>query len=249
MSNPYVIRLRKVARVLRAAALGICVASLVVAALTQIEQHVLRRRAERLLADVRSVEIHRATLSDVQKLSRKWGHLAHYEGNCTENACILEISWNDFYLRHVESFSRFNVLHFFLLAGGRPEQIKARVTVDNGVASGKGFYLVVGAIGDWAQGRWWDYPLMGNAYSLSSFAGNYRPPATHPDYIVGKPGGCDGPCREVHFIFSPCADSATVNRLMQIDLSCLTRWIHPCRAEGDIMPSAWAQYELDYGLQ
>lgn len=35
---------------------------------------------------------------------------------------------------------------------------------------------------------------------------------------AGKPGGCDGPCREVHLIFSPSADSATVNRLMQIDL-------------------------------
>ncbi len=242
MSHP-----RKIARLVRAGALGIFVVFLFAIVLTQIEQHLLRRRAENLLADVRSLEIHRATLSDVQKLKRKWGHLAHYEGNCTEHACTLEILWNDFYFRNADLFSRFDVLHFFLLAGARPEQIKARVTVDNGVASGKGFYVVVEAIGDWAQGRWWDYPLMGNAYSLSSFEGNYRPPANHPNYIVGRPGGCDGPCREVHFIFSPSADSATVNRLMQIDLSCLTRWIHPCHTEGDIMPSAWAQYELDYG--
>ena len=121
--------------------------------------------------------------------------------------------------------------------------------VENGLVSGKGFHAVVGVIGHRAEGVWWDYPLMGNAYSVSSFAGNYRPPTTHPDYIVGRPGGCDGPCREAHFVFSPTTDPATINRLMQIDLSCLTRWIHPCRTEGDIMPSASAQYELDYGLQ
>lgn len=142
---------------------------------------------------------------------------------------------------------RFDVLHFFLLAGGRPEQIKAQVTVDNGVVVGKGFHVVVGVTGHRAQGRWWDYPLMADAYSVSEFERSYRPPANHPDYIVGRPGGCDGPCREVHFIFSPSADSATISRLMQFDLSCLTRWIHPCRTEGDIMPNASAQYELDFG--
>jgi hypothetical protein len=106
---------------------------------------------------------------------------------------------------------------------------------------------VVGVPGPRAGGRWWDYPLMGDAYSLTSFAGNYQPPAVHPDYIVGRPGGCDGPCREVHFIFTPSLEPGTVDRLMQFDLSCLTRWIHPCRIEGDIMPNAWAQAEADYG--
>jgi hypothetical protein len=172
-------------RLLRAATLGIFVVLLFAVVLTQIEQHILRRRAEQLLADVRSLEIHRATPGDVQNLNRKWGHLAHYHGDCTEKACTLEISWNDFYFRHTEFLSRLNALHFFLLGGGRPQQINAQVTVDNGVVSGKGFYAVVGVAGNRGQGRWWDYPLMGNAYSLSSFPKNYRPPATHPDYIVG----------------------------------------------------------------
>jgi hypothetical protein len=89
---------------------------------------------------------------------------------------------------------------------------------------------------------------MGDAYSLPSFAGSYQPPGTHPHYIVGKPGGCDGrrPCREVHFILDPSVDSGTIDRLMQFDLSCLSRWIHLCRTEGDIMPNAWRQAEVDY---
>jgi hypothetical protein len=62
---------------------------------------------------------------------------------------------------------------------------------------------------------------------------------------VGRPGGCDGPCKEFHFAFDPRLDSATVDQLMQFDLSCLTRWINPCRNERDIMPNAWAQYKLE----
>jgi hypothetical protein len=244
-------RPRKIAPSLRSAALGICIVFLVAIVLVQIEQHVLRRRAERLLTDIRSLEIHRSTSRDVQNLGRKWKNLAHFEGNCTEAACILEISWTDFYLRHIDFFVRLNALHFFMLAGGRPEQITARATVEKGLVSGKSFHVVVGVPAYRAPEGWWpDYALLADAYSVSGFSeSRYRPPPAHPDYLVGKPGGCDGPCREVHFIFSASADSATVNRLMEIDLSCLTRWIHTCRTEGDIMPSAWAQYELDYGLQ
>ncbi|HXM69052.1 MAG TPA: hypothetical protein VN911_20160 [Candidatus Acidoferrum sp.] len=204
----------------------------------------MRRRAERLLADIRSLEIHRHTFSDVQNLKRKWKSRAHFEGNCTEDSCRVEISWDDFYFRHIEFLSRHNVSHLFMLAGGRPQQIRAQVRMDKGFVSGKGFHAVVGV----PAYRWWpDYALLADAYSVPSFAENYRRPATHPHYAVGRPGGCDGPCRGVHFIFDPSVDSGTINRFMQFDLSCLTRWIHACRTEGDIMPNAWAQAEADYG--
>jgi hypothetical protein len=228
------------------AVLVLCGAFLCLIASIQIEQHVLRRRAERLLSDIRSLEIHRSSLSDVQRLSGKWGRLAHYQGNCADGSCSLEILWKDFSLRHIEFLSRLDTLHFFILAGGRPEQVSARVTVEKDAVVGKAFHVLVGVAGDRAQGRWWDYPLMGDAYSLASFDQTYGPGAKHPDYIVGRPGGCDGPCLEVHFIFDPSLDRATIDRLMQFDLSCLTRWVRPCRTEGDLMPNAWAQYKKDY---
>lgn len=241
-------RLRKTVRILRTTVLAFCIAFLFFLGLIQADQHVLRRRAERLLTDIRSLEIHRATFSDVQNLRHKWKSPAHFEDSCTEEACTLEISWDDFYLRHVEFLNRLNVLHVFMLAGGRPEHISARVKVERGFASAKGFHAVVGVPAYQAARGWWpDYALLADAYSLSTFAGNYRPPATHPHYAVGRPGGCDGPCREVHFIFDPAVESGTINRFMQFDLSCLTRWVHPCRTEGDIMPNAWAQAEADYG--
>jgi hypothetical protein len=41
--------------------------------------------------------------------------------------------------------------------------------------------------------------------------------------------------------FTPYAAPADVQRLMQVDLSCLTRW-RSCVTQGEIMPIAWAQY-------
>lgn len=241
MSHP-----QKFVRFFRAGALGILVVFLFAIVLIQIEQHVLRRRAERLLSDIRSLEINRATLSDAQNLDRKWKSFAHFDGNCMEAECKLEILWKDLYFRHIGIFFKTHALHAFLVAGGRPELILARVKVERGLVSGKGFHVVL--VAPASQAPEIDFGLLADAYSDSELSKNSRLLPTHPDYIVGKPDGCDGPCREVYFLFSPSADPATVNRLMQFDLSCLTRWIRPCRTEGDIMPSAWAQYQLDYPL-
>jgi hypothetical protein len=41
--------------------------------------------------------------------------------------------------------------------------------------------------------------------------------------------------------FTPYAAPEDVYRLMQLNLSCLTRW-HPCVTQSDIMPAAWVQY-------
>jgi hypothetical protein len=230
---------------------GIFVVFLFAIVLIQIEQHILRCRAERLLADIRSLEIHRANFGDVQNLRHKWGHLAHLEDNCSEASCTLEISWTDFCLRHFGFFIKMEALHSFLLAGGRPERIGARILLEQGLVSGKSFDVAVIVPADRAsEGRWPAYGLHANAYSVSDFSEiGYRTNPEHPSYLVVKPRGCDAPCREVDLVFAPSASPTTINRLMQVDLSCLTRWINPCRAEGDIMPSAWAQYELDYGLQ
>jgi len=239
---------RKIVRLFRAGALGIFVVLLFAIVLIQIEQHVLRRRAERLLSDVRSLEIHRSTFSDVQNLKGKWKSLANFDDNCSEASCTLEISCTDFYLRHFGFFVKINVLRSFMLAGGRPGRIGARILLEKGSVSGKSFHAGVIVPADKAvEGRWDAYGVGANAYSISEFSEiGYKPNPAHPGYLVVKPGGCDGPCREVDLIFTPSADPATINRLMQVDLSCLTRWIHPCRTESDIMPSAWAQYELDY---
>lgn len=117
-------RLRKIAPFLRAAALGICIIFLLAILSIQVEQRVLRRRAERLLIDIRSLEIHRATFSDVEGLGRKWKRLAHYESNCTERACALEISWDDCYLRHVGWLSGLTCFTSFYWLAVAPNRLR-----------------------------------------------------------------------------------------------------------------------------
>jgi hypothetical protein len=248
VSNQSVIPRRTFARLLRIVALSILVALLFVIGLIQIEQHLLRWRAERLLNDIRSLEIHRSTFSDLQDLKRKWKSLANFEDNCSEASCTLDISSAGFYLRHFGFFVSINALRSFMLAGGRPGRIWARIPLENSLVSGKSFHVVVDVPADKAAGGSWPaYGLEANAYSVSEFSDiGYVPNPAHPGYLVVKRRGCDGPCRDVDLIFTPSADPATINRLMQVDPSCLTRWIHPCRTEGDIMPVAWAQYEMDY---
>jgi hypothetical protein len=58
-------------------------------------------------------------------------------------ACMLEISWKDFFFRNLEFFielNRLNALHSFILAGVRPEQITARV-VERVLSPARAFML------------------------------------------------------------------------------------------------------------
>jgi hypothetical protein len=92
------------------------------------------------------------------------------------------------------------------------------------------------------------YTLIGEANSQSRFIPGFEPQLQlHPNFVVGRPGGCK-PCLMVYARFTPYAAPADVRRLMQFDLSCLTRW-RPCREQADIMPVAWSQYGSELSEQ
>lgn len=87
-------------RVLRVA--GVVVLALVaaLAVFVQIQQRILRWRAERLLADMRELQSHKGTWADAQKIMTRWGAWGSYEGACTQEQC-------DYYIRIQDSVSRF----------------------------------------------------------------------------------------------------------------------------------------------
>src|SRR5262245_45393855 len=62
----------------------------------------------------------------------------------------------------------------------------------------------------------------------------------HSNYEIGRPSGCTI-CVHGWVRFTPYANPADVRRLMQLDLSCLTRW-RPCVSQSDVMPVAWDQH-------
>jgi len=135
-------------RILRAFLLALCAVVLLLVVSVQVEQRILRRRAEKLLVDIRSLQIHRSTLADVETLGRRWGRFTRWDSNCNRESCGFEILWDDFLLRHLTSGGRLNILHLCMLAGGRPQQVFAGVLVENGIATRKDFHVVV-----WRTGR------------------------------------------------------------------------------------------------
>jgi hypothetical protein len=137
--------------------------------------------------------------------------------------------------------------------GGRPARVVATVGMRDGIVWSKGFSVFIETYannGPWtsSDGGPAEYTLIAETHSVPRFdyhASNWINPQLklHPDYMIGRPGGCEI-CVEGWTRFTPFASPADAHRLMQLDLSCLTRW-HPCLTQSDIMPAAWAQHEAE----
>jgi hypothetical protein len=266
-------------RLLRTAVLIslLCVSGLLVLAwLTgQIEQHIFRRRAERLLAEVQALDLRQTPWNQVQSQFRSWGSAVQIDGKtpCDEHSCQMEILLEegvyrflsgenvfvrlDNYLRWrlklpdtAGPFVRAEValLHAYIRAGGRPAQVLATLQVHDGIVWTKGFRIIIVAYSPTLFGGVHEYSLMADAGTLSRFRGSTSnsvdPQVTlHPNYTIGAPGGCEI-CIAGWVYFTPYADRADIHRLMQFDLSCLTRF-HQCLTQADLMPLAWSQYQAE----
>jgi hypothetical protein len=147
-----------------------------------------------------------------------------------------------------------SLLQTYLRVGGRPARVIAKVGMRDGTVWSKGFYVWVETYGHpvgWS-GNWrMEFTLIASAYSVSRFERGFGGPIDsqlmlHPYYSIGRPSGCTI-CVNGWAIFTPYAAPADVYRLMQMDLSCLTRWRH-CLIQSDIMPVAWAQYLAERSL-
>jgi len=137
-------------------------------------------------------------------------------------------------------------------AGGHPAKIVADVGMREGIVWSKGISIwietYVHDVEICSGSEWCEYTLMAQTGSASSFRlhhSSWVGPQLmlHPNYSIGRPDGCEG-CVLGWAKFTPYADPADVHRLMELNLSCLTKW-HPCRTQMDIMPNAWTQYEAD----
>jgi len=230
VSNHIVSRFSRLRRILWVVIVFALVSVAIFAAFIQIQQRILRRRAEHLLADIRGIELRKSTWPDAQKIFTRWGAWGHYEGDCTERSCTYEIELTAFWFPGP-----------YEMLGGRWTRINASLSVVDGVIWGKAFSVELevppgkGADHSYDDQR---YALIGRSESVAGFWPG-APNVMHPNYLIGKPSGCEG-CMAVWVRFTPYADPADVQRLMDFDLSCLTR--RPaCRDEGDIMPTAWKE--------
>jgi hypothetical protein len=210
----------------------------------QLQQRIFRHRAEQLLADVQSLKLRETTFGEAQGLFRSWKDFGKYDGECTEKHCEFQIIMETF----VESqqfrfFGRQWLQNDYVRLGARPAQLFARIGVENGIVWGKAFDLHVGIPYTDPEDGYFLINLMGHSGTVSRFASR-RPDYTwNTDYVIGSPSGCEG-CIELSAKFTPYADPRLVQRLMDINLSCLGPW-STCRERKDIMPAAWNQFYED----
>jgi len=218
-------------RITLLASLGLILA---VAAFVQIQQRILRWRAEHLLADIRGLELGKSIWLDAQRIMTRWGAWGSYQGSCTEVRCSYQINLLDI-LGKLDSTTLFDhvwTMRLYHLVGGRIGFAVARIDVIDGFVWGKSYALDVDATD--ASGR--EYVLSASAdtvWRTEQFHDNGS--SLHPEYRIGHPGACTG-CKYESAQFTPFADPEVIKGLMEFNLDCLTRR-KDCEDQMDIMPS------------
>jgi hypothetical protein len=248
------LRFVKLATLLIAAGMIILVAGFSV--YLRFEQYRFRRQAEQLLSDVRELDLKKASAADARVVVQKWGFKEWGQGPgkpCTEDDCIYRFQLLPKARRGnagADPFVSGPMARALECLGLRLAVLQAWVQI-----RGKAIQSISFTV--WTVGRGCDgssCTLMGEVSTKSeggSWSAYDQPDAKlkqsllHPSYLVGTfpamfnadTGG--SPSVVIWAEFSQDANSTDISRLMQFDLSCLTR-LRSCRNR-DLMPTVWAQ--------
>jgi len=237
-------------RILRVA--GVAVLALVagLAAYVQIQQRILRWRAERLLADIRQIQMGKSTWADAQRLMTRWGTWGGYEGSCTAKRCDYQIVMEDAFrampiyfvprgeMRNEARMCCQWLRRPYYLLGGRFAIVDARIEVKDGIIWTKSYEVEINTtshIPFWNED---DYALLGAARGLTNH--RHSNSGSRREYVVWRPAGCEG-CESINVEYSPLADPGIINSLLDFHLGCLTS-IRVCREPAELMPTAWRVY-------
>jgi hypothetical protein len=228
--------------------------------LIQLQQRVLRHRAEQLLSDMHQIRLHQSTWQDAQKLMYRWGQWGHYEGQCTETGCryriILEdVVWmlggraSERVMSPLRSLHAFDIYRWL---GGRPTRIEVQFIVQDGTIWRTSITMMLEA----PPRKMFDgypYEIMVRTKSQQALRGSEDGGrvlgsedelAQHPYYKAGRPGGCTM-CLLAGVTYSTLTPQPEINRLTDFDLSCITRW-NACLQPRDLLPAAREWHLYDY---
>lgn len=216
-------------------------------AVEYMQQWIFGWRAERLLADVKALEIKPNSWGEAQRFMHTWGRWGGYEGTCNEQECYYSV-----WIRHIVPFgAEFD-------KKGKPNPHLARLTDYLGLRSslvvGR-FELYRGAMITKSFGtaihlpaRNWITPegaLMSDLM-VSSVSGTTLRHGTDTQYFALHPNRrylyFKEPDDTLAVKFTPQETPAEQVALMDLHLSCLTKWV-ACQSRGDILPGAFDEFE------
>lgn len=227
------------------------------------DAYVLRHRSERLLADVRSLQVRKTTAAEARRVVQKWqketldfeivGDKWRLWTSLADSITSMEARYtrNDSmwaWVMRVEWASRF--------MGWRRMGVQTLIDVRKGVVWDKSFTVIVQTPPE----KGWNHGLFGEVSTISrSFAdnsagadGQILQTLVHPDYLVVQRRislNADTPAyfmgtSAMLVLLTPSADPAAVRHFEDFDFSCMTRWF-PCRKVAELMPAAWTQFQED----
>jgi len=238
---------------LRISAAALLLTIVALTAFVNIQQRMLRWRAERLLADIRAIQMGSSNWKDAERLMNRWGRWGKWEGPCSRQSCNYQIVLQDISRQHGTVYVTAEEIHPrtdarrccqwfrkpYMAMGGRFAEVYASIVVKDGVIWTKSFGVVTGLYPNHPI----QYVVEGDVLvatadgatrfvgpSRERFAGNY-------EYAIDALGTCSG-CRYIQSRLTPFADASIVQQLFDFNLDCLSRW-RECEEPGDIMPSAW----------
>ncbi len=88
-------RVRSLRRAFLALLLGLCVLLSLALIVSQVEQHLFRRRGELLLAEIQSLELRKTPWHEAQSQFRRWGRDSKLDDQCNEHKCSLKITLDE----------------------------------------------------------------------------------------------------------------------------------------------------------
>lgn len=260
---------RPLARVLRVLLWTAAVLIVLWATLIKGPMVLTRIRMQRLLADFHSIYPMQSTWSDGQRIMTRWQHWGYAKGPCTSDDCdyTIEISdptWrriNQWWPEHLRGEAWSIVLKSLYALGWRDADFQLKFVVQDGKIVRTRTALDVDVVDDWHQPDNWDYILILRSQVRSRLKRSEDDPEhqhegwilggdeqldDHPDYKIGRPGGCEG-CESVEFTYTAALAHSEVVRLTNYDLSCLTR-IRACKEISDLLPAGrdWHFYDGDH---
>jgi hypothetical protein len=233
-------------RVMRISAISLLTLLLLGFALTQYEEHLIRGRSERLLADFHSIRLNQTTWPEAQALMQRWGKLGHAHGSCSATDCaydIILVGWpsllpnSDGIAYRIYRLGRLPVL--LQRIGMRSSIVELRFIVEDGTVRRTHLSLVA----DTLDGSYLsalivtvrNHASLDRSDEALDTVGADEELALHPAFVVAPDGFCTG-CENISLAYTPQIAADELVRLTSFDLSCLTRW-HPCQHLAEFAPA------------
>lgn len=254
MSNLLMTLLKWIMRICGVVAVVVLALVLLTFAAIQFQQHLIRYRAERLMADMHGIHLYQSNWADAQRLMRRWGAWGHYDGACTASDCRYVIQIGDAMWGINDRSDISGPMRALLfvresgLFGGRLVALRTTFTVHDGAIWRESATVAVDVPPELRHFR---EPNQGygliietksrqrllHSEGVDRILGDYDELAEHPYYKVGRPSGCTN-CYAAYVSYSTRTPQQEIDRLTNFDFSCFTRF-SKCQWLGDLLPAAW----------